>query len=489
MWSRVGSLARLLPACLALLMGCGGPPSGPQPAPWRDLLARVESLPGAKRTRQGVEANVPAKSQPSILRLLEARQFPVRLEGEVLWRPGGGKSGGGFAIIFGPHVLGTGGYRIAVGGSAFAESRSPRPRPGRWHRLEVRAWGDAVEIRLDDRLVARSPARNRAPLPVELAVEPGTRLVVRSLRIWSGAAVEPRPGEGTEFAFPPDAAPHRGRVVADAAWGTRQALEVRGAGLEVPLVWGHDLRVGTGGPMVARFNLRGVQGNGQVRLAVVRANGQVVAETRARVEELPTHSYRAIALPFRCEPGWVVSLEVSAEAGVFRLGDLVVSSARPGPSAKAGASLERPRRARKLSEVWKPDLQTALPLELVRLERRLTEDQDYEFRAVWRLRGEKPADEVAIDLWVATRDQWGLVWLFDCAAAYDRVGPGEHTSGAVMPARLPRRYGSPVALFAMLYYRGEPAAGAWRKWGIPVDDKYILGARRAGELRRLPLIE
>ena len=490
MWSRVGAPARAFPAFLALLMACGGPRGGSPPPPWRDFVARLETLPRAVRTAQGLEVTSPAKGPPSLVELGEVRAFPLRLEAEVLWRPEGSKPAGGFALLFGPHVLGTGGYRIATGGSAFAESRSPRPGPGKWHRLEVVAWSDAVEMRLDDRLVARSPAANPLPLPIELVIEPGTRLVARLLRSWSGAAVEPRPGEGIEFVFPPDAAPHRGRVVADAALGTRQALEVRGAGLAVPLVWGHDLRVGTAGPMVARFNLRGVEGDGRVRLAVVRANGQVVAETTARLEELPTSSYRAIALPFRCEAGWVVSLEVSAERGVFRLGDLVVSSARDISSARGpGAAVERPRRARRLSEVWKPDLQTALPLEFVRLERRLTAGEDYEFRAVWRLRGNEPADDVGIDLWVATRDQWGLVWLFDCAAAYDRVGPGEHISGAVMPARVPRRYGSPVALFALLYWRGEPAAAAWRKWGIPVDDKYILGARRVGELRRLPLIE
>ena len=39
-----------------------------------------------------------------------------------------------------------------------------------------------------------------------------------------------------------------------------------------------------------------------------------------------------------------------------------------------------------------------------------------------------------------------------------------------------------MALFVQLYRGGVPAASAWRKWGIPVENKWILPAQRTGRL-------
>jgi len=493
-WPRFGSLARPAFLSLALLAACGGTRSLPRPHPWHDLLARLEAQSLASRTNEGVEAIVPGNRQPAVLTLEEAAATPFRLEAELLWKPEGGKATGGFQLVVGPHVFGSRGFCIAAAEQppTFTDARWPRLPPGRWHRLEVRVGQSAVELALDGRLVARSPAAVAPSLPVEVAIQPGTRLLARSLRLWKASPAPPLPGRKprTLLVFPPDSSPHTGRMVSDAAAGSQRALEVRGAGVEVPVVWGHDVSLGVGGTCLARFHLRGVGGTGELRLAVVRANGEVLAERAARLEELPADSYRAIGLEFRCEPGWVVSFEVTSEGGVFRLGDVVVSSEGPGTRAgRSGGPVERPRRARKLSEVWNPQIAVPSAVEFVRLERRLRDSGDYEFRALWRLRGSDSADDIAIDMWVATRDEWGLVRVFDRAAAYDRVGPGDHNTTALMPARVARLYGSPVAFFAMLYREGRPVAAAWRKWGIPVEDKYIVGARRVGALRRSSLTE
>jgi hypothetical protein len=71
----------------------------------------------------------------------------------------------------------------------------------------------------------------------------------------------------------------------------------------------------------------------------------------------------------------------------------------------------------------------------------------------------------------------------DYGVAFDAVPRGEHETAAWVEPAAVRRYGPLVAFFAQVYRRGAPVAAAWRKWGIPVDDKYIVGARRLGGLR------
>ncbi len=485
MWPPLRVLAG--PVLAAALAGCLRPQAPGQPRPWTDLSGGLERLGGGSRTDEGIGLTVPSGQPLRLVRLREAEALPFRLEAKLLWKAGRGKQGGGVEFLVGPHGFGSRGYRIGT-----AEARSPRLTPGKWHRVELSAWRDAVEVVLDGRLVGRSPATNPHALPIELVVYPGTTLNVEFLRVWERPAAGhvARRGHGAVFVFPAASAPHVGREVADGQAPGGRALEFRGRGLGAPLVWGHDATFSVGGRLVAQFMLRGVEGNGAVRVAARRADGRVLAEKMVRLEELPADGYRAVEVEFDCEPGWAVSFEVAAEGGVLRLGEVVVSEATGARAAGvAGGPVERPRRARRLSDVWKPGRTLASPLEFVRLERRLRADGDYEFRAVWRLGGSEPADDVGIDLWVACRDRWGLIWVFDCAAAYDRVVPGQYVSGAVMPAGVPRRYGSPVAFFAQLYLAGRPVASAWRKWGIPVDDKYIVGARRVGGLRGLPLTE
>jgi hypothetical protein len=138
-----------------------------------------------------------------------------------------------------------------------------------------------------------------------------------------------------------------------------------------------------------------------------------------------------------------------------------------------------------LAETWgraRPDPKA--PVTLVRLERRLADGGWYEFRALWQQAAAQPLDDLAVDLWVACRDAWGIVRVFDFGVAYDAASPGpQETAAWLDPALLPR-YGPPVALFAQLYRKGVPVASAARKWGIPVADNYIIEAQRAGPLAK-----
>jgi len=122
----------------------------------------------------------------------------------------------------------------------------------------------------------------------------------------------------------------------------------------------------------------------------------------------------------------------------------------------------------------------------VRLRRRLVAGGWYEFRAQWRQEATGPLADVAVDLWVACRDEWGIVRTFDYGAAHDRVAPGLHETVALLAPGDVERSGPPVAFMAQVYEGGLPVGAAWRKWGIPVDDKYIVTAERVGPLREAP---
>ena len=116
------------------------------------------------------------------------------------------------------------------------------------------------------------------------------------------------------------------------------------------------------------------------------------------------------------------------------------------------------------------------------MERPLAAGGAHRVGVVWRPGRGAAMEGVAVDMWVACRDEWGRVKTFDYGVAYDAVGPGEQATWAELDGRRCRFYGPPVALFVQLYRGGVPAAAAWRKWGIPVENKWILPAERAGRL-------
>ena len=207
-----------------------------------------------------------------------------------------------------------------------------------------------------------------------------------------------------------------------------------------------------------------------------------------RLEELPTDRYARLSVPFPYKPGAVVEFRVALERGTARMDQVAVEAVEAGAAGGGERPLAwRQRRARALADVWgkaRPD--PAAPLSIVRLERRLAQGGWYEFRVVWQQKAAERLDDVAVDLWVSTRDAWGIVRVFDLGVACDAVPPGlQATTAWFDPALIPRM-GQPGAFFAQLYRKGAPVASAARKWGIPVDDVYIVAAPRAGALREGP---
>ena len=453
---------------------------------WRDCLAQP---PGAeasqapwvqvRRAEGTLEVQAPP-AQPAVALLVPTCPQAFDLEVEFLWSAPGGK-GGGAELLAGPHAFGASGYRIAMGSRA-AECRAPRLGPERTHALELRVRPRGLEYSLGGSLVARCPADAVGAAGVRLAVAPGCRAVVTRCRLRAAEApeeVSPR------FVFPAAAFRFEGRQVSDGLATGGRAVEAAGTGKDRWLLRGHDAALGAPGRYAAFFGLRGVAGSGDVWLDVATVEGQTLASACARLEELPTGRYVRLRLPFDYAAGAVVELRVAAERGRLRVDEVAVEGVR----ADAGGERQpwRQRRPRPLAEVWGKARQDAsAPLAIASLERRLAEGGWYEFRVAWQHAAPAPLDGLAVDLWVACRDAWGIVRVFGLGAACDAVPPGpQETRGWLDPALLPR-CGPPVALFAQVYRKGAPVASASRKWGIPVADQYIVGAPRAGSLLEAP---
>jgi hypothetical protein len=203
--------------------------------------------------------------------------------------------------------------------------------------------------------------------------------------------------------------------------------------------------------------------------------------------ELPLGRYRAVTVPFRYEPGRPMEYTVAAaEDSTVRVDAVRVARAEDGPARRAADGLlgAHPRRPPALEQTWpaRPMRRAGASLEIVRLERRLAPSGGYRLRVVWRQTAGQPVDGVGVDLWVSCRDDAGRVRVLDYGMAYERVAPGRHVTAAEISAERCERYGAPGSLLVQLYREGRPVASAWRKWGIPVEDKWILPAERVGRL-------
>jgi len=390
-------------------------------------------------------------------------------------------------VLAGPHSVGTAGYRVAASVEPWRvfECRGPQLVADAWHTIELRVRPGSFEYRLAGSRVVRAAAAGSMEAGVRLAVAGGTRAEVRRCRLRAAAGAAPEGGESLVCAA--ELFAHQGRAVPDGQARGARAVEFRGAGPDHWLTGGQDVSLPTAGPWAAVFGLRGLTGSGHLWVEVARASGERLAAAALRLEELPAKGYERVRVPFRCEAGEALQFRVSADPGRFRVDEVAIenSAAPPGGEA-ADPAAWRPRRARALADAWGKAEGADAGIAILRLERRLAEGGWYEFRIVWDQRVEPRADDVAVDLWVACRDPWGIVRVFDLGVAADAVSSGVHqTTGWLDPAVLPR-YGSPGALFAQIYRKGAPVAAAARKWGIPVDDVYIVRAPRAGALRAAP---
>ncbi|MBM4037470.1 MAG: hypothetical protein FJ290_03065 [Planctomycetes bacterium] len=451
---------------------------------FRDLSARALAalcLAAAAAIADQPREVVAPPGQRAVALLVPRCPPAFNLEVSLLWT---GK-GEGAELLLGPNAFGASGYRVAAGPPPWgtAECRGPRLEAKHTHDIEVRVRPRWLEYWLGGSLVARCPAEVDGSAGVRLAVAPGCRAVVSQCRL---RAVEAASGEEApgRFVYAALAFPHEGRRVPDGLAAGGQAVEVRGAGRNTALVKGQDAALGLGGRYAAIFGLRGVEGAGSVWLDVATVEGQTLASARVRLEELPTDRYARLSVPFAYTPGAPVEFRVALERGTARVDQVAVEGVEAGAGRPVPA---RERRARALAEVWgKARPGPAAALAIVRLERRLAAGGWYEFRVVWQQKAAERLDDVAADLWVATRDAWGIVRVFDLGAACDAVPPGPQAATAWFDPALIPRVGPPVALLAQLYCKGAPVASASRKWGIPVDDVYIVGAQRAGALREAP---
>ena len=466
-----------------------------KPPEWVDCLASQPRAAwpasgGAQcRLAEGtLELRTEATGDRATVALVPPRYAAFDLDVELRWSRRGVREGGGVEIVAGPHGFGSFGYRVVVTQAPWqvAEARAPRLTPDAWHPLELRVRPGRLEYWLDGRPMVSCPAETAQVGGARLVISPGTQALLRRCRFrdYGSADTDGRAPELPRFVYPASASRHEGRRVPDGAAGGR-AIEAAGAGRDRWLVRGQDGSLGPGGAYVATFDLRAVEGAGDVWLEVARSEGGVLASKRVRLEELPARGYARVALPFRSEAGWMLEYRVAAESGRLRVDDVAVSG-DGGPRPPPAGAAQKPRRALPLPAAWgraPQEGRATRGLSIVDLERRLAGEGWYEFRVVWRQDAAAPADDVAVDIWVACRDAWGIVRAFDYGAAYDAVRSGRHETSAWMAPALPQRYGPPVSFFAQLYRRGEPVASAWRKWGIPVDDKYIIEAPATGRLR------
>ena len=443
---------------------------------------------------------VRAGEQWATVRLAQPPGSVFDLDVELQWTPRDerGKKGG-VEVAVGPHGFGSSGYRVVVSQEPWraVECRGPKLAPAAWHALELRVRETRVAYSLNGKLVAKSPIAVGAAGELLLRVSPGVEAVVRRCRFRAPVAlpiadfrlpleianrkseIETPPG-GLRFVYAAAAFGHVGTEVSDAAAEGGRAIEAA-AQRARPLIWGQDGSLPADGEYVAVFGLRAIEGSGNVRLDVARSGGGVAASRTVRLEELPSNGYESVAVPFRYEGGGPMEYRVSAEAGRLRIDGVVVTAGRGAeePGARVG-----PRRPLPLAEVWKKPQagRAATGLAVIGLSRRWHEGGWYEFRVEWRQDAEESVGSVGVDMWVACRDAAGIVTVFDYGVACERLARGEHESTAWLDPASCRRCGTPVSLFVHLYRAGVPGAAAWRKWGIPVDDKYIVEAPRVGRL-------
>jgi hypothetical protein len=461
-----------------------------EPPEWVDCLAErgaawAAASAGRCRLADGVlTVAAGPDDQWTHVQLLERPPAAYDLELELRW---GRDAEGAVEVVLGPHAFGNSGYRIVARRQPWQAAECPglKLAPDTWHALRLSVLPGLLECRTDGALLVRSPARGHEGQGPRLVVRAGASVSVRTcrLRAYGPEALASEESRPPRFVYPAPAFGHRGLRVADAAARGGQAIEASGRGEGEWLLWGQDGSLAPAGRYEARFGLRGVQGSGAVWLEVRYAGGEAVAARALRLEELPA-AYRRVGVGFRCEAGRPLEYRLAAAAGALRVDAVTVVPAmgEERPSGQEGGR-RRFRRARSLKEVWgKGQAGDAAPIRIVRLSRRLLEEGWYGFRATWSQEAGEHLDDLAVDLWVATRDEQGRIKVFDYAVAYDRVGPGQHATAARLDPGAIRRYGAPVAFFAQVYWQGVPVAAAWRKWGIPVDDKYIVEAKRAGPL-------
>jgi len=456
-----------------------------QAAEWLDCLIPPPS--GVSLSSGVLDITAPVE-RAALIPLASPAPGAFDLEIELRWTCPASQRGG-VDVLAGPHSVGSAGYRVAASVEPWRvfECRGPQLVARSWHTIELRVRPGSFEYRLGGRPVLRVDAAGSMESGVRLAVAGGTRAQVRRCRLRAA------PGEAREgadrLACAAELFPHRGRAVPDGQALGGRAVELRGAGPDQWLMDGQDVALPTIGPWAAVFGLRGMAGSGTVWLEVARANGERVAAAAVRLEELPAQGYERLRVPFHCEAGEVLQFRVAADPGRLRVDEVAIEKSAAAPAGGAAGppnAAWRPRRARALADTWGKATGEDAGIAILRLERRLAEGGWYEFRVVWEQRGAVQADDVAVDLWVACRDPWGIVRVFDLGVAADAVPRGvHHTSAWLDPAVLPR-YGSPGSLFAQVYRKGVPVASAARKWGIPVDDVYIVRAPRAGALRPAP---
>jgi len=430
----------------AMSMGAERPASG-----WTDCLAprgRTAWTPirgGERRYVDGeLEVRTELGAQWATVALARTKHSVYDLELELRWG-GREKSSGGLEVAVGPHAFGSSGYRFVVRRESWqvAECRGPRLGPGKWHSVRLRACGNELEYWLGGRLIARSPVEGPRRGVVRLLVKPATEVVVRRCRLRGygpGERSGPTAG-GLRFVYPAADFPHDGRVLA-------RAVELSGRGRGEWLVWGQDASLPLRGAYAAVFSLRGTEGSGSVWVEVARSGRGAIAARALRLEELPTRRPTRVALPFRYEAGWLLEFRLAAEQGRLTLADVTVVRAEDARRSveerlpiRGDGRGARCRRALPLAEVWGKAARNegAAPggLRIVSLRRQLRAGGWYEFRAAWRQEMSVRMDDVAVDMWVACRDDWGRVKTFDFGAAYDAVGPGPHETAAWLdPARI-----------------------------------------------------
>ena len=403
-----------------------------------------------------------------------------------------GRSAGGFELAIGPHGVGSSGYRLVLARRPWrtVECRGPRLAPRKWHSVKLRIRPGAFEYWLDGGLVARCPVEAADTGTMRLRVAPGAEVAAR--RCWvraAGAGTALGTSDSARFVYEAESFDTSGWPTDDETAEGGRAVTVVGQGRRKWLVRGQDGSLPRSGRYVAHFGLRGVDGAGRLWLEVARSAGGVIAAETLLLEELPRDGYARVPVAFHARAGELVEYRVAADSGRLQVDKVVVSDAAEHPPGEGAAAsgeraVRRARQALPLADVWdKARKAGGSKLAAASLQRRLGRGGWYEFRATWQQQRAERLDGLAADLWVACRDTWGRVRVLDYAVAYDGTARGGHTAAGWLGPASVRRYGSPVALFAVLYWRGQPVAAAWRKWGIPVDDKWIVGAQVVGRLR------
>jgi len=422
------------------------------------------------------------------------RGAAFHLELEVRWRGAARSRAGGFELWVGRHVVGSGGYRLVVSREPWrtVECRGPRLKAGGWHSLGVRVGQVVLDYSVGGSAVARCRVAAGAVDAVRLRAAPGTTVAVRRCRVRELAGGEGQAEAVPRFVYAAEAFECAGWAENDATARGRRAARLYGKGKGHWLVRGQDGSLPAAGRYEADFGLRGLAGAGRVWLEVARSAGGVLAARTLRLEELPRDRFARVRMSFACRAGQPLEYRVAAEGGRLWMDDVVVGGAGAGGSATRlpDGPRRRVRHALALRDVWgKAPKGGRPPIRVVALRRRLLEDGGYEFLAAWRHDAAERLDDAAVDLWVACRDRWGRVRVLDYAAAYDAVPAGPQATAARVAAASVERYGAPVVFFAQLYWRGKPVAAAWRKWGIPVDDVYVVEASVVGRLRPAPATE